>query len=174
PWLCPSGSFACKTFLTGSELPRSPVPAVLPFPTRVALPAAGSSADTPSQVSDDSSHCLPQVPRPSPAAQWTLQRGPTLAIGFQDLSTAVRSGAEFLPAIQLHGDKRQALRSVWLLTPESTRDCSRPCHRADPNAKRPGMRSLILAADLGCNTRGPGNTTHPCSWVQIPPLFRAT
>src|SRR6266852_3493709 len=98
-WLCPSGLFACKTLLIGSELGHSPVPALLPFPIRAAPLAAGSSADRLSQASDDNSHFSPQVLRPPPAARWPRQPGPTPAKGFQDLSTAAHSGAHFPPAI---------------------------------------------------------------------------
>src|SRR5258708_19992699 len=75
-WPCSSGVLACKTLLIGSELLHSPVLAVLLFPIRAAPPAAGSSADTPSPVSGDSLHCLPQVPPPSPPPQCPLLPAP--------------------------------------------------------------------------------------------------
>src|SRR5207245_3576179 len=44
PWLCPSGVFACKALLIGSELPHFLAPAVLLFPIHAGPPAAGLSA----------------------------------------------------------------------------------------------------------------------------------
>src|SRR5207245_6104679 len=68
PWLCPSGVFACKALLIGSELPHFLAPAVLLFPIHAGPPAAGLPLDTQCPASGDSSRYLLQAPLLSPAA----------------------------------------------------------------------------------------------------------
>src|SRR5260370_77029 len=45
-WPCPSGVFACKPVLIGSELQHFPAPAVLLFPIHAGLLAAAWPLDT--------------------------------------------------------------------------------------------------------------------------------
>src|SRR5216684_2254902 len=173
-WPCPFGALVCKALPIGSELPRFPAPAVRHFPVRAAPPAAGLPADTPSQVSSGSLRCLPQAPRPSPATQRPPRPGPAPAKGFQDSSTVARSGAHFPPASQSLCDKPPVPRPVWPPTPGSIRDYSPPWHRADPNPIQSETLCGTPAAGFSSNTRGPGNTTHPCSLDRVPPLSLAT
>src|SRR5260370_14460474 len=97
-WPCPSGVFACKPVLIGSELQHFPAPAVLLFPIHAGLRTAGWPLDTRCRASSGSSRYLARVPRPSPAVRPPRQPGPTPAKGFQDSSTAARCGPDFLPA----------------------------------------------------------------------------
>src|SRR5438876_3452408 len=117
PWPCPSGVFACRALLIGSEWPHFLAPAVLPFPIHAVLRAAGLPLDTQCQVSNGNSHCPARVPRLSPAARWPRRSGPTRAKDFQDLSTAARFVSHSPPAIRSLCDTPPSPRSAWPPTP---------------------------------------------------------
>src|SRR5260370_16716586 len=81
-WPCPSGVFACKPVLIGSELQHSPAPAALLFPIHAERQSADLSEGMPSQASGATSRYRPQPPRLSPPVPPLPQPAPTPATHF--------------------------------------------------------------------------------------------
>src|SRR5260370_21165509 len=160
-WPCPSGVFACKPVLIGSELQHFPAPAALLFPIHAERQSADLSEGMPSQASGGSSRYRAQAPRLSPAVRPPRPPGPTPAKRFQDSSTVARCGAGFLPATQSPCDRLPAPRLVCPPIPGSIQDYFPPWLRAGPNPTQLETLFGTPAADFSSNTRGPGNTTNP-------------